>query len=57
MTELEREVYEAIRDVRMAERKARRRIRRNYWIGLILIWAGGFALEYWMVRLVLYLYS
>lgn len=57
MTELEREAYEAIRDVRMAERKALRRIRRNYWIGLILIWAGVFALEYWMIRLVIYLYS
>ena len=57
MTELEREVYEAIRDVRMAERKELRRIRRNYWIGLILIWAGFFALQYWMIRFVIYLYS
>lgn len=57
MTDMEREVYEGIRDVRMAERKALRRIRRNYWIGLILIWAGVFALEYWMIRLVIYLYS
>ena len=57
MTELERDVYESIRDVRMAERKARRRIRRNYWIGLILIWAGFFALQYWMIRFVIYLYS
>lgn len=48
MTELEREVYEAIREVRMAERKALRRNRRNYWIQMILLWVTYFLVNYGM---------
>lgn len=51
MTELEREAYEAIRDIRTAERKALRRIRRNYWIQMILLWVTYFLVNYGMCRL------